>query len=135
MSGNLGNRKSYDVKSLSRRTGALGALYKNEVSNSCAIQKEMNQLFGKVNFVQLSLKPVEQFIFRDLDDWSRWKCRFEQFHLASHLTADGDTKQISMLLYCLGKQASRSKLHKHYRCQQSDIQRHPEEIRRILQGS
>ena len=42
MSGNLSNR--YDVKpKIKSRTlnalGALGALYKNEVSNSCAIQK------------------------------------------------------------------------------------------------
>ena len=54
VSGNLGNRKSYDVKlrfSKSRSSGALGEVYKNEVSNSCAIQKELNRLFGQVNFV------------------------------------------------------------------------------------
>ena len=26
-------------------------MYKNEVSNSCTIQKELNRLFGQVNFV------------------------------------------------------------------------------------
>ena len=29
----------------------MGALYVNEVSNSCAIQKELNRLFGQVNLL------------------------------------------------------------------------------------
>ena len=52
MSGNLSNR--YDVKpKIKSRSldalGALGALYKNEVGNSCAIQKvlELNWFFDR----------------------------------------------------------------------------------------
>ena len=35
---------------------ALGALHKNKVSNSCAIPKELNWLFGQVNFVPDNLR-------------------------------------------------------------------------------
>ena len=38
----------------SHDTGALGKVYQNEVSNSCAIQKELNRLFGQVNSVPVS---------------------------------------------------------------------------------
>ena len=54
---------------------------------------------------QLHLRPPEQFDFRNPDDWSRWKRRFEQFRVASGLTQDSADKQISTLLYCLGEQA------------------------------
>ena len=39
MSGNLSNRYDVKPKIKSRSLDALGALYKNEVGNSCAIQK------------------------------------------------------------------------------------------------
>ena len=39
MSGNLSNRYDVKPKIKSRSLDALGALYKNKVSNSCAIQK------------------------------------------------------------------------------------------------
>ena len=32
-----------------------------------------------------------------------WKHRLEQFRLDSGLTTEGDEKQVSMLLYCMGK--------------------------------
>ena len=54
---------------------------------------------------QLNLRPPEPFDFRNLDDWPRWKRRFQQFRVASGLTADDAEKQISTLLYCLGEQA------------------------------
>jgi hypothetical protein len=54
---------------------------------------------------QLNLRPPEPFDFRNPDDWPRWKRRFQQFRVASGLTADDAEKQISTLLYCLGEQA------------------------------
>ena len=39
------------------------------------------------------------------DEWSRWKLRFELFRVASGLAEEGDGRQVSTLLYYLGKQA------------------------------
>ena len=53
----------------------------------------------------LRLQPPSAFNFRTPDEWPRWRKRFEQFRLASGLSDDGDAKQISTLLYCMGEDA------------------------------
>ena len=53
----------------------------------------------------LRLEVPENFDFRSPDDWPRWKKRFEQFRLASGLASEGEERQISTLLYCLGGEA------------------------------
>ena len=50
---------------------------------------------------QIWLQPPEPFNFKQPDDWSRWKRRFEQFRLASGLDTDPAVKQVSTLLYCM----------------------------------
>ena len=54
---------------------------------------------------QLRLEPPAPFNFRILDDWPRWKRRFEQFRVASGLVSDGEVKQVNTLLYCVGEEA------------------------------
>ena len=54
---------------------------------------------------QLRLQPPEPFDFRHPDDWTRWHRRFEQFRTASGLADEGDARQVSMLLYCMGQEA------------------------------
>ena len=51
------------------------------------------------------LQPPFSFDFKDPDSWPRWKRRFEQFRLASGLSTEGDPKQVSTLLYCMGEDA------------------------------
>ena len=53
----------------------------------------------------LRLDPPTSFLFSRPDEWPHWKRRFEQFRLASGLSAEGDTRQISTLLYCMGDEA------------------------------
>ena len=54
---------------------------------------------------QIRLQPPDPFNFRNPDDWSRWRQRFQQFREASGLSAEAATKQISTFLYCLGEEA------------------------------
>ena len=51
----------------------------------------------------LNLQPTSAFDFCTPDEWPRWKQRFEQFCIASGLSAEGGEKQVSVLLYCMGK--------------------------------
>ena len=53
----------------------------------------------------LRLQPPSAFNFRTPDEWPRWKKRFEQFRLASGLSDEGQEKQVSTLLYCMGEDA------------------------------
>ena len=53
----------------------------------------------------LRLQPPTQFDFKNLDEWPRWKRRFEQFRLASGLPDESNDRQISTLLYCMGEEA------------------------------
>ncbi len=53
----------------------------------------------------IQLTPPEPFNFKVPDDWPRWKRRFEQFRVASGLSAEGALKQVNTLLYCLGEEA------------------------------
>ena len=52
----------------------------------------------------IPLKPPETFNFRKPDEWSKWIKRFEQFRLASGLSGESDTRQVSTLLYCMGEE-------------------------------
>ena len=51
------------------------------------------------------LQPPSSFDFKTPDEWPRWKRRFEQFRLASGLSAEDDDRQVSTLLYCMGEDA------------------------------
>ena len=53
----------------------------------------------------LHLKLPEYFNFKQPDEWSRWKIRFEQYRVASGLSEDSAEKQINTLLYCMGEEA------------------------------
>ena len=51
----------------------------------------------------LNLQPPSALDLRTLDEWPHWKRRFEQFRIASGLSAEGGEKQVSELLYCMGE--------------------------------
>ena len=51
------------------------------------------------------LVPPEPFQFKNPDSWSKWRSRFQQYRLASGMSAQGAEQQISTLLYCLGEEA------------------------------
>ena len=53
----------------------------------------------------LRLEPPASFPFSRPDEWQHWKRRFEQFRLASGLSAEEDPRQVSALLYCMGDEA------------------------------
>ena len=53
----------------------------------------------------LHLKFPSSFPFSRPNEWPSWKCRFEQFCLASGLSTEDDLRQISALLYCMGEEA------------------------------
>ena len=52
----------------------------------------------------IPLKPPEAFNFRKPHECSKWIKRFEQFRLASGLSGESDTRQVSTLLYCMGEE-------------------------------
>ena len=47
----------------------------------------------------------EKFDFKKLDEWLKWKRRFEQFLSTSGLDKEDKARQVSTLLYCLGEEA------------------------------
>ena len=53
----------------------------------------------------LRLQPPDPFNFRKPDEWGKWKRRYEQFRTASGLANEGETRQVSTLLYCMGEEA------------------------------
>ena len=53
----------------------------------------------------IQLIPPGPFNFKSPDVWPRWRKRYEQFRVASGLSTDCATKQVSTLLYCLGEEA------------------------------
>ena len=53
----------------------------------------------------LRLQPPDPFNFRNPDEWTKWKRRYEQFRTASGLKSADETRQVSTLLYCMGEDA------------------------------
>ena len=51
------------------------------------------------------MQPPSPFEFWNPDEWPCWKRRFEQFRLASGLSSEDDSRQVSTLLYCMGEHA------------------------------
>ena len=51
----------------------------------------------------VKLQPTSPFNFQSPDEWPHWKWRFEQFRQASGLLSEGDSRQVSTLLYCMGE--------------------------------
>ena len=66
---------------------------------------------GSGGMASLRLQPPASFDFKEPDAWQKWKRRFEQFRQASGLGAEGDEKQVSTLLYCMGEDAARIDRH------------------------
>lgn len=50
-------------------------------------------------------QPPAPFNFKSPDEWPHWRRHFQQFKEPSGLTGEGDAKQISTLLYCMGETA------------------------------
>ena len=53
----------------------------------------------------MNLRPPTSFSFMKVDEWPKWKQRFEQYRLASGLVEKDEQRQVSTLLYCLGEEA------------------------------
>ena len=53
----------------------------------------------------IRLQPPEPFDFKQPDEWTRWKRRFEQYRVASGLAEEGEARQVCTLLYCMGEEA------------------------------
>ena len=53
----------------------------------------------------IHLRLSEPFNFRKPDEWLKWHKRFEQFRIASRLSAEAETRQVSTLLYSMGEKA------------------------------
>ena len=53
----------------------------------------------------LRLQPPSPFAFQNSDGWPSLKRRFEQFGMASGLSAAASERQVSTLLYCMGETA------------------------------
>ena len=53
----------------------------------------------------LQLRSPEAFNFKKPDEWLKWLKRFEQFRIASGLSTESQTRQVSTLLYCMGDEA------------------------------
>ena len=58
------------------------------------------ELIAKIHF-----KPPNMLDFKHPEDWPCWKQCFQQFRVASGLNDAATAKQISMLLYAMGKEA------------------------------
>ena len=52
-----------------------------------------------------TLQTPAPFTFNSPDEWPKWKRCFEQYRVASGLDKEGDKRQVSILLYCLGEEA------------------------------
>lgn len=53
----------------------------------------------------MQFKPPEAFNYQSPVEWLRWKKQFPQFQEASGLSEENNSKQISMLLNCMGEEA------------------------------
>ena len=53
----------------------------------------------------IQVQTPKNFNFKNPDSWPSWKKRFEQFRIASGLSATDEARQVSMLLYCIGPEA------------------------------
>ena len=52
------------------------------------------------------LQPLESFNFKSLDKWPQWRRCFPQSRDAFGLGSDGQQKQVSTLLHCMGESAA-----------------------------
>ena len=52
----------------------------------------------------IRFEPPPVFDFKNPDEWPHWKRRFEPFRLASGLSKEEESRQVSSLLYCLGEE-------------------------------
>ena len=54
---------------------------------------------------EIYLQPPDPFNFKVPDEWRQWWHHFEQFCVTSGLQDASASKQVNMLLYCLGEEA------------------------------
>ena len=66
---------------------------------------QLNLRDTRPSMAQIHVQPPELFNFKQPNEWSCWRRRFEQFHTASGLNADPELKQVSIFLYCMGEEA------------------------------
>ena len=52
------------------------------------------------------LQPQVALYFKTPSQWSRWKRRFQQYLVASGLSAGTQVRQVTTLLYCLGDEGN-----------------------------
>ena len=55
--------------------------------------------------VTIQLRAPEAFNFKKPDEWLKWHRRFEQYEIASGLSAESRVRQVGTLLYCMGEEA------------------------------
>ena len=55
--------------------------------------------------MKMMMSQRQEFNFSFLDEWPKWRRRFEQFRVASRLRKEDEETQVSTLLYCLGDDA------------------------------
>ena len=53
----------------------------------------------------MNLQLPNTFCFKNIEEWLKWQCRFEQYCMASGLAGREEEQQVSTLLYCLGEDA------------------------------
>ena len=56
---------------------------------------------GNGGMALLRLEPPPAFDFKNPDQWPHWNLRFEEFRSATALDAESETRQVSVLLYCM----------------------------------
>ena len=60
---------------------------------------------GMAGTIQLRDPEAFYFKFHKTDEWLKWYKRFEEFWIASGLSAESQSRQVSSLLYCMGEEA------------------------------
>ena len=73
----------------------------------CAPFRIYSHVIYKYHMVSevMNLQPPTSFSFTKVDEWPKWKRRFEQYRQASGLVEKDEQRQVSALLYCLGEEA------------------------------
>ena len=62
------------------------------------------------------------FNFRQLEEWSKWLCRFKRFRQPSDLDKKTDEKQVSALIYTMGDEADN--ILKSYHLSEDDLKKY-----------
>ena len=74
-------------------------------SNLSASKRRRTVHGVRAGMAGIRLQPPEPFNFKQPDEWTRWKRRFEQYRVASGLAEEGEARQVCTLLYWMGEEA------------------------------